>query len=385
MIYLDNAATTAIDPEVLDAMLPWLREHYGNPGGLYSLGREAAAAVENARAQVAELLGSEPDQVIFTSGGSEGNSLVFSGLRSYLETAGRKRLLVSAIEHESVMKAAEALCAEHGFDLHFIRPSVGGLIQPADVRSGLESAGVGLVSVMLSNNETGVTHHCLPKLSSLSHSFGALFHTDAVQAAGFMELRAAEMNCDFMTVSSHKLHGPKGVGALYAKDKTLLKPLVHGGAFQEFGLRGGTENVAGIVGFGKACMLAARDLAENRMKIEKAAMAFLTALATAPSAPCVKNGFSDIVNNKTISLRFDGVDAETLVLALDAHGVCASAGSACNSREQEPSHVLTAMGLTPDQARSSVRFSFSKYTSEEDAVQAAGIVADCVRGLRRQV
>ncbi len=384
MIYLDNAATTPIDMEVLEAMLPYLVERYGNPGGIYRLGREANAAVENARVQVAEFIGSKPEQILFTSGGSEGNTTVFFGLRPHLEKIGRKKLVVSAIEHDSVLNAAKAMYTRHGFQVDKILPQPNGRVGWSEVAPAIRKD-TGLVSVMMSNNETGVSNPDIMEIAAESHANGALFHTDAVQAAGFEAIDVSAINCDFLTVSSHKLYGPKGVGALYAKDRTPLSSVIFGGGNQEFGLRGGTENVAGIVGFGKACELAKRDLAKNRMQIERAATAFLIALSEKLDGSCVRNGIPDTVNNKTVSSRFEGVDAESLLLLLDGSGICASAGSACSSMEHKPSHVLTAMGLTAEEARSSVRFSFSKNISVEQAAEAASVVANCVATLRRMI
>ena len=380
LIYLDNAATTPIDPGVYNAMLPWLNwgsDGYGNAGSLHSIGRRAKQAVENARVQVAEFIGSEPEQIIFTSGGTEGNNLVFLGLEDHLRKVNRKKLLVSAIEHDSVLNAANAMQIKRGFHVCKIPPCLDGRVVFEDAACLLDGS-VGLVSVMLSNNETGVFNPDVPWIAAESHRCGALFHTDAVQAAGFEKLDVEKLDCDFMTISSHKIHGPKGIGAVFAKDPSLLSPVLYGGSNQEFGLRGGTENVAGIVGFGKACEIAKRDLEKNRAHIEHVAMVFMTILSQRIGYCCVKNGLPDIVGNKTVSLRFEGIDAETLLLALDSCGVCASAGSACNSVDLVPSHVLMAMGLNAEEAKSSVRFSFSKMTSSCDAAAAANIVANCV-------
>lgn len=385
MVYLDNAATTQIDPEVYNAMLPWIswgNDNYGNPGSLHSLGRRSHDAIENARVQVAEFIGSEPKQIVFTSGGSEGNSLVFLGMRKYLEACEKTHIIVSAIEHDSVLKAANRLEKEAGFCLTKVKPRAGGHVCAIDVEYAL-CWGTGLTSVMVSNNETGVQNTELGRMARLAHRAGSFFHTDAVQAAGFDELDVKKIECDFMTLSAHKLHGPKGVGALFVKRSQLLSPIICGGNNQEFGLRGGTENVAGIVGFGKACEIAKRDFEANRLRIEKAAMAFMVELSrNLAGTEMFRNGMPDIAHNKTVNICFPGVDAETLVLLLDSKGVCASAGSACNSKEQEPSHVLKAMGITDDNARSSMRFSFSKYNAEQQVIEAARVVADCVHTLR---
>lgn len=384
MIYLDNAATTPLDPEVYSAMLPylsWGQDNFGNPGSLHCLGRKAREAVENARVQVAEFIGSEPEQIIFTSGGSEGNSLVFFGLADYLEKQNKKSLFVSAIEHDSVLKAARALNIKRGFHVHEVQPILGsGCVAPEDFWP-VDGARDGLVSVMYSNNETGAVNP-VREITSICRENGVLFHTDCVQAAGFYPINVQKIGCDFLTLSAHKIHGPKGVGAVFAKDPSLLTPMIYGGSNQEFGIRGGTENVAGIVGFGKACEIAGLNLEKDHLHIEQAAMAFLFSLSQRIGYCCRKNGVSDIVGNKTVSICFDGVDAETLLLMLDSYGIYASAGSACNSKEVVPSHVLLAMGLSEEEAKSTVRFSFSKMTSLSDAADAAQTVANCVETLR---
>ena len=378
MIYLDNAATTKLNPEVLDAMMPYLTESYGNPGSLHTLGREAAAAVDHAREQTASFMGCDPSPVIFTSGGSEGNNLVVRGVLPELRRRGMTGLLVSAIEHESLLKAAKASIKE-GFHLSFVNPYYDGEIMPDAVRKAMRP-GIGFVSVMTANNETGVLND-VNTICGHCHNNGALFHTDAVQAAGTEDLR--EIHCDFMTVSSHKIHGPKGVGALFAADPSMLVPLIYGGAEQEHGLRGGTENVAGIVGFGKACELAAKHRAENREKLKTLRNAFVRTLKLDLAyGDFYVNGVCAQRTPKVLSLLFPGIDAQTLLLALDSCGVCVSAGSACTAHESQPSHVLTAMHLNEEEARSTVRVSFSADNTGEEVVRAAHTVASAVKLLR---
>lgn len=381
MIYLDNAATTPIDPVVLEAMMPYLTTEYGNPGGLYGLGRSANAAVQTAREQVAHFLRASPEQVIFTSGGSEANNLVFHGIKDCLKRRGKTHILVSAIEHDSVLKAAQIL-EEEGFTVELIPPLLGvATIAVEDIRPMLRTE-TGLVSVMYANNETGDISNVVD-IGRECHSAGILFYTDCVQAAGCLELDVDKFSCDFLSISSHKIHGPKGVGALYVRDKSLLRPLIYGGSSQEFGLRGGTENVAGIVGFGKACELAQEHIHDKA----DVGYAFRNVIGEAIRSRRIKgihvNGAPHEKRIwKTLSVSVDDVDAQTLLLLLDANGVCASAGSACCSHDNIPSHVLTAIGLTDKQARETLRFSFSRMTSRKEAMQAAEIFVRCVETAR---
>lgn len=386
MIYLDSAATTKIAPEVLSAMMPYLTDEYGNAGTLYSLGRSAAEAVQKAREQVATLFGCTPDHVVFTSGGSESNNTVFKGLRHKLTEQGKKHLIVSAIEHDSVLRAAEALTKD-GFYITYIKPSSDGRISPKAVEAAIQED-TGLVSVMFTNNETGVTND-INEIGRICRQNEVLFHTDCVQAAGQYPLSVYKNDVDFASISSHKIHGPKGVGALYIREPSIM-PLVCGGSEQEFGLRGGTENVAGIVGLGAAAEIAVVNMQEDIIMVSMAKQKFYMELLHELNEFGVGdtlhvNGGSAIDPGKAINLRFDGVDAQTLLLMLDSKGVCISAGSACRSHESEPSNVLTAMGLTAEEARSSVRVSFSKYNTVDEAEKAARDMASCVCALRMPV
>ena len=387
MIYLDSAATTRMDDRVFGAMAPYMIELYGNPGTLYKLGRSAKEAVDLARAQVASLLGANQEQIIFTSGGSEANSLVFGGLVNYLQKTGKTHILVSEIEHDSVLEASSELI-KHGFCVDKIPVTHEGIVSP-DAVSALLRPDTGLISVMLMNNETGAQQPVW-RIAGLCKQHGILLHTDCVQAAGCYRLRVEELGCDFASISSHKIHGPKGIGALYARDKSLLTPLIHGGSDQEFGLRGGTENVPGIVGFGKACAIEASEIGENAIEISKLRNLFYTQL----TMQLKKRGLDGCIHvngpfdaaweytpGKTLNLRIDGVDGETLLLMLDGEGVCVSAGSACRSHEAEPSRVLTAMGLSKEEARSSLRVSFSRMNTPDEMFDAAVIFADCIAAL----
>ena len=380
LIYLDNAATTKIDPEVLDAMMPYLTEEFGNPGGVYSIGRKAQNAVDTARSQVANLIGAEPDQIIFTSGGSEANNLA---IKSFLGMFLSKGIITDSAEHESVLKSFNSI---NSFSrLHFVGVNSYGSVEiPEFCGKITDKNDIGFASIMGMNNETGAENP-IKEIGAICKDEHILFHTDCVQALGCMDLDVKEIGCGFMSMSSHKIHGPKGVGALFVKDRGKCFPLIDGGAAQEFGLRGGTENVAGIVGFGKACELVKSGFFENEIRVSKMKHLFYATLVSELASP--KYNLAHIIHvngphvdsrGKTINLRFDGVDGQTLLLMLDSEGVCVSAGSACTSRENKPSHVLTAMGISADDARNSIRVSFSRMNTEEEVTEAARILAGCV-------
>lgn len=381
MIYLDNAATTQIDPLVVEAMMPYLTEQFGNPGSLYKLGRDAKAAVEKARAQVARLMGAKPEQIIFTSGATEANNMVFEITRTFLEQNGKNHVITTQIEHKSVLKSVQRLADEHDFDVTYLGLSKRLSPYPESLSQSI-CPNTGLVSIMNVNNEIGYAFD-VHTIGKFCNNHDLLFHTDCVQAAGCRPINVERIGCDFATISSHKIHGPKGVGALFIKEPEMWRPMILGGNNQEFGLRGGTENVAGIVGFGKACELTLQNLSiSEQERLEDMKSVFFGSL----DAQLGQNGLGRVwslngcssIATKAINLMVDGLDAESLILMADNAGVCISAGSACNSKLNEPSHVLSAIGLTPDQARSSFRVSFSRMNTVEEVSQAASIIADCI-------
>lgn len=386
MIYLDNAATTKTDPRVLDDMLPYLKDEFGNPGSLYPLGRRAKIAVEAARRNVAQFINCEPDQVIFTSGGTESNNTVFKSTVNYLLQHKKKHIVTSKTEHDSVLRSARRVQEQYGFDVAFLDVDSKGCISPEKLVEALRDD-TGLVSIMYTNNETGAVNP-VESIGEVCRERGILFHTDCVQAAGFYPLDVEKIHCDFLSLSSHKIHGAKGVGALYVRDKSVLEPLIVGGRAQEFGLRGGTENVAGSVGFGRACYYIMNYPTGAGNYIKRLSEVFVAELRSRLRDKGLENILhinGDEINiGKTISMRFDNVDGETLLLMLASKEVYLSAGSACRSLESEPSHVLTAMGLTPDEARDSVRVSFSTMNGLWEMDAAAREMADCVEFLYRQ-
>lgn len=382
---MDNAATTKIAPEVLEAMMPYLTECYGNAGTLYKFGRKANEAVQAARENVLRFVGGGKGDIIFTSGGSEANNLVFRGVKNRLKETGRTHILISAVEHDSVLRAAESLIWE-GFYVERIPVSPDGSVSLTELEKRVRED-TGLVSVMYVNNETGAVNP-VNEIGSFCIKHDILFHTDCVQAAGCHDIDAVEIGCDFLTISAHKIHGPKGVGALYTTNSLpVLEPLIYGGASQERGLRGGTENVAGIVGFGKACELVSAHLQEDRTLVSTMKQKFvigLRAYLKEHGAPDIIhiNGGSLMSPGKTVNIRIDGIDNESLILMLDNKDICVSAGSACQSHDTTPSHVLTAMGLAKEEARSSVRVSFSRMNTLEEVEEAAWTMGEFICLLR---
>lgn len=397
MIYLDNAATTQISPAVLEAMMPYLKDVYANPGTIYGFGRQAADAISKARKQVADFIGAKPEQIIFTSGGTEANNLAIKGCKNHLTKINKKHIVTSPTEHDSVLRAIESLCnplccndkkcIKPEFYTSFLPVDKYGHIQVDELEHMLCTYDdIGMVSVMYANNEIGVLNN-VAQIGRLCREKHILFHTDCVQAAGSVALDVTKIGCDFMSISSHKIHGVKGVGALYVRDKRYLSPIINGGLVQEFGLRGGTENVAGIVGFGKACELAGKGIEDYSKTVISYKKHFCEILKDRLADERMENdvsinGLLPKYPGKTLSLTFKNVDAETLVLMMSAKGVCISAGSACTSHESNPSHVLKAIGLSDDEARSTVRISFSEFNTAYEVERGAKILAGCIKTLR---
>ena len=377
-----------MDPRVLQAMMPYMTFEFGNPGSRHVYGKTAKEAVDRARQQVADFFHCRPDQVVFTSGGSEGNNLVIKGLKQELIHRGETTILVSAVEHDSVLNAAKDMCMFNaGFDCRLIQPRTTGnpgMIGMPEVYDTLTSD-TGLVSVMAVNNETGVVNDTID-IGHYCKDHGILFHIDAVQAAGVEELDTENVfPCDFMTISSHKIHGPKGMGALFIRDTSLLNPLISGGSAQEFGLRGGTENVAGIVGFGEACELTQKDLHRHFLQMETEHQFLRNSLAEQAKAAglqMVIHGNPNNISPKTLNIAFPGIDAETMLIMLNMRNVCCSAGSACTAHENAPSHVLTAMGVDPEEARCSIRLSISHTTRHEELEEAVMTIIECASAIK---
>lgn len=371
-IYLDNNATTPVLPEVFEAMRPYFAEHFGNASSIHSHGQETRAAVESAREAVAALLACRPSEVVFTSGGTEADNLAIAGL-----TAPGDHVVTSQIEHHAVLHAGKHV-EEIGCEVTYVAVDRRGRIDPDDVRRALRP-NTKLISIMAANNETGVLQP-VEEIGRIAAEAGVIFHTDAVQAAGKVALNVNRMGCHALSISGHKMHAPQGVGALYVKKGTKIRPLLYGGR-HERSRRAGTENVAGIVGLGKAAQIAKGWLERSEEKRMAALRDRLEQGILAQVDESKVNGEGVRVPN-TSNIAFAHVDAEPLVIALDLKEMAVSTGAACSSGAIEPSHVLIAMGLTPDEARSSVRFSLGKQTTDEDIDCALALVPEAVARLR---
>jgi cysteine desulfurase len=372
-VYLDNNATTPVLPEVLDAMRPYYAEHFGNASSIHHHGQETRGAVERARESVATLLGCRPAEVVFTSGGTEADNLAIFGL-----VQSGDHVITSTIEHHAVLNSCKHL-HEKGVEVTFLPVDGRGLVDPDDLRRALRP-NTKLVTIMFANNETGVIQP-VEEFGKICAEADVYFHTDAVQAASKIPIRVKEIGCDLLSISGHKFNAPQGVGALYVRKGTTLDPLFFGGS-HERSRRAGTENVPGIVGLGKAAELAVKALANGedtemaslRDRLERAILGSVeSAGVNGAGAPRVPN---------TTNIYFDYIEGEALVIALDLKGLAVSTGAACSSGAIEPSHVLTAMGLLPDRARASIRFSLGKQNTSGDVDFATQLLPASVERLR---
>ncbi|MBE7560746.1 cysteine desulfurase [bacterium] len=376
-IYLDHNATTPLDPEVREAMRPFLSERFGNPSSIYQEGMDARYGVEKARMQVAELLGCEEEEVIFTGGGSESdNAAIFGTLRALRERG--RHIITSQIEHPAVLRTCQYLEKYEGYKVDYLPVDRDGRVGVEDVAAALRPD-TALVTIMLANNETGAIQP-IRELCARAHEQGVRFHTDAVQAAGKVPLSVGELGVELLSLSAHKFHGPKGMGVLYCKRGTELFPLIFGGG-QERGLRAGTENVAGIVGTGHAAMLARRRLAEDAARLgELRDLLENQLLQRVPGARVLAGGAHRLPN--TSLMTFANVPGVELVAEIDGLGVCASSGSACSAGTTKVSHVLSAMGVSRAEGLSAVRFSLGRDNTRQEIERAAAVVAECVERMR---
>jgi cysteine desulfurase len=372
-VYLDNNATTPLLPEVFEAMQPYFAEHFGNASSIHHHGQETRAAVERARESVATLLGCRASEIVFTSGGTEGDNLAISGL-----TLAGDHVISSTIEHHAVLNSCKHLEAM-GCEVTYVPVDGRGLIDPDDVRRALRP-NTKLITIMMANNETGVLQP-VNEIGKIAAEADVYFHTDAVQAAGKVWIDAKRIGCDLLSISGHKLHAPQGVGALYVRKGTILQPMFYGGS-HERSRRAGTENVPGIIGLGKAAELAKEALdrgdltqmATMRDRIEQTILSEVEATGVnGEGAPRVPN---------TTNIHFDYIEGEALVIALDLKGLAVSTGAACSSGAIEPSHVLTAMGLPREIARASLRFSLGKQNTPDDVDFALSLLPQTVARLR---
>jgi len=376
--YFDYAATTPVDERVLEAMLPYFAEHYGNANSLYATGRDAYRTVEGAREQVAKLIGAErPDEVIFTSGGTESDNTALVGILEKLAPQGGAHIIVSAFEHHAILEPAEYL-AKHGHDLTVLAPRSDGHIHPDDLRAAMKP-NTKLVSIMHANNEIG-TINDIAALAAVAHEGGALFHTDAAQTLGKIPFNVVELGVDAASFSSHKIYGPKGFGALYLKKRTPFAPLLRGGG-QEFKKRSGTQNTPGAVGFAKALEIMVAEQAEESVRltglrdriIEGVIGTLENTQVTAPDGERLPH---------IASLLINGVEGEAMLLQLDNQGIAVSTGSACSSGSLEPSHVLLSIGCPPEIAHGSLRISLGRFSTDADVDHFLEVFPPIVERLR---
>ncbi len=372
-VYLDNNATTPVLPEIQEAMRPYFGEHFGNASSIHHHGQETRAAVERARESVAKLLGCRSAEVVFTSGGTEADNLAIFGL-----ARPGDHIISSTIEHHAVLNSCKHLEGK-GIEVTYLPVDGRGLIDPDDLRRGLR-ANTKLVTIMFANNETGVLQS-VEEFGKICAEADVYFHTDAVQAASKVPIRVKEIGCDLLSISGHKLHAPQGVGALYVRKGTTLEPMLYGGS-HERSRRAGTENVAGIVGLGKAAELAVRGLENGEAsRIASLRDRLETTILENVEAAGVNSAGAPRVPN-TSNIYFDYIEGEAMVISLDLKGLAVSTGAACSSGAIEPSHVLTAMGLRPDRARASIRFSLGKQNVDRDVELATELIPASVARLR---
>ncbi len=376
-IYADNSATTKIAPEVLDKMMPYLTTYYGNPSSLYKIGGKAKEAVEKSRANIAKNLGAaHASEIYFTSGGSESDNWALKGVCHALKAKGKKHIVTSKFEHHAILHTCKALEKE-GFDVTYLDVYENGIVHPEDVENAIRDD-TAIVSIMYANNEIG-TIQPIKEIGEICKKHKVLFHTDAVQAAGYVRINVAQQNIDLLSMTAHKIHGPKGCGLLYVRRGIKIDNLIEGGA-QERNKRAGTENVAGIVGLDAALQMAVDTMDERCAKLTKMRDRLIDGLLKIERSRVNGDRVHRLPGN--VNMCFEGIEGESLLLKLDLNGISASSGSACTSGSLDPSHVLLAIGLPHEIAHGSMRLSFSDENSEEDIDYILKVVPEIVSYLR---
>ncbi|MCK4385788.1 MAG: cysteine desulfurase NifS [candidate division Zixibacteria bacterium] len=375
-VYLDHNATTPVHPEVLEAMLPYFKDKFGNPSSIHGFGREVKVALEESREKVAKLINAGPSEIYFTSGGTESDNLAVKGT-AFANRKKGKHIITSEIEHHAILESCKSLEKE-GFEVTYLPVDGQGLIDPDDLGKAMRKDTI-LVSLMYANNEVGIIEP-LEELSKITKENGVYFHTDAVQAMGKVPVDVQKLNVDMLSVSGHKIYGPKGVGAIYIRKGTRITSLSHGGS-HERSRRAGTENVPGIVGLAKAVEIAYRDIEEQSKHLKKMSEAFYKKLTQAIPDVFLNGDLEKRIPN-TLNLSFKAVEGESIILSLDLKGVAVSTGSACASGSLEPSHVLSAMGISPELAQSAIRFSFGRENTTDDVEYVVEILPEIVSRLR---
>jgi cysteine desulfurase len=374
LIYLDNAASTKIHDDVLNSMLPYLKEQYGNPSSIHRYGRLTRKAIHKARKQIASLINADPAEILITSGGTESNNTALVGISSQFPDS---QIITSSIEHDAILEPCKKLETKK-FHINYLPVDKFGMINISDLENTI-SEKTSLVSVMFGNNEVG-TIQPIQKIAKICHEKQIIFHTDAVQAVGKIPVDVKELDIDLLSISSHKIHGPKGIGALYIKEGVKIDPMILGGG-QEFRLRSGTENVASIVGFGQACEIAQNHLIENSSLVKKLQSQLVKkVLAEIPEVTFNGHEKSRLFNNAHFT--FLGVNGEDLIIKLDEYGIAASTGSACSVNTQKASHVLEAMGFSLEQITGSLRLTVGIFNTENEIIETVSILKNVVKELR---
>lgn len=375
-IYADNAATTRVSEEVLNAMLPYFRENYGNPSSLHNIGQRAAEVLYNARKTVADCINAKPENITFTSGGSEADNQALISVARNLARKNKKHIISTKFEHHAILHTLKKLESE-GFGVTLLDVHENGIVTPEQVRDAIREDTC-LVTIMYANNEIGSIQP-IKEIGAVCHEKGVIFHTDAVQAAGHLNIDVCDQNIDMLSMSAHKFHGPKGVGALYSKKGIILRNVIEGGA-QERGKRAGTENIPGIVGMATALSNAVKDIDKNAAYVTALRDRLIDGLSKIPH--CILNGdrYNRLPGN--VNFCFEGIEGESLLLLLDAKGICASSGSACTSGSLDPSHVLLAIGRPHEIAHGSLRLSICEENTEEEIDYIIKETASVVEYLR---
>ena len=377
MIYMDHSATSPVDPEVFEAMKPYFTDSFGNASTLYSLGRDARKAMESAREEVASIIGAETKDIIFTSGGTESDNIAIKGTAYKLKNKGN-HIITSDIEHPAVDETCKYL-EKNGFEVTYLPVYEDGIVKVSDLEAAITDKTI-LITVMHANNEIG-TIQPIAEIGKIARERGIYFHTDAVQTVGKIPVDVKELNVDMLSLSSHKLYGPKGVGALYVRKGVRIEPIIHGGG-HERGIRPGTENVAGIVGLGKACSLARENLERDAQKLRGLRDRLIDGVLE-QNEDSYLNGHRTKRLPNNANFRFTGIEGESLILHLDSKGIASSTGSACSSTKLEPSHVLMAIGLEEVEAHGSLRISLGHENTEEDIDFTLTAIKEVVDKLRK--
>ena len=372
-VYLDHAATTPVDAEVLEAMIPFFSKKFGNASSLHSWGREAKQALEESRQKVADLINSDANEIVFTGGGTESDNLAIKGIAF---KHGKGHIITSKIEHPAALETCKYL-EKKGFKVSYLPVDKYGLIDIENLEGEIREDTI-LISIMHANNEIG-TIEPIEEIGKIAKKHGIIFHTDAVQSIGKIDIDVKKLNVDLLSISSHKIYGPKGVGALYVRRGTKLEPILHGGGHEQ-GMRSSTENIAGIVGFAKACELAKKRLKEDSAKMRRLRDKIIKSVLEIEEAYLTGHPEKRLPNNA--SFYFKGIEGESLVLMLDAKGIAASTGSACSSKKLQASHVLLAIGIKPEDAHGSLRLTLGRENDEDDIDYLLEVLPGVIHKLR---